>query len=342
MLSDKEKRDIYDKYGEDGLKDGGRGGGGMDDIFSQMFGGGMRRQGGPQQPKKGKPVMHPMKLTLEEIYNGKSTKIAVNRERICTKCDGKGGKEGAVRTCPTCKGRGMVMKMTQLGPGMYSQSSGPCDECRGKGEIINEKDKCKTCNGKKVVKEKKIIEVEIDKGTPDKYEYKFHGEADEYPGTEAGDVIIVCQQQPHKTFQRKGADLLMQKTITLAEALTGVDFIFNHLDGSQVRVKNKPGEVIKPDDLKTLVGKGLPFHKRSYETGNLYIKFSVTFPDTLTKAQMTPLLTALGKSADDEEMDGEACLLTTYSESQRNTHAQGGTKAADSEDDEEDEGHGQG
>ena len=134
----------------------------------------------------------------------------------------------------------------------------------------------------------------------------------------------------------------MQKTITLAEALTGVDFIFNHLDGSQVRVKNKPGEVIKPDDLKTLVGKGLPFHKRSYETGNLYIKFSVTFPDTLTKAQMTPLLTALGKSADDEEMDGEACLLTTYSESQRNTHAQGGTKAADSEDDEEDEGHGQG
>lgn len=55
----------------------------MDDIFSQMFGGGMRRQGGPQKPKKGKPVMHPMKLTLADIYNGKSTKIAVNRERIC-------------------------------------------------------------------------------------------------------------------------------------------------------------------------------------------------------------------------------------------------------------------
>jgi len=83
VLADKEKRDIYDKYGEDGLKEGGGGGGGMDDIFSQMFGGGMRRQGGPQKPKKGKPVMHPMKLTLADIYNGKSTKIAVNRERIC-------------------------------------------------------------------------------------------------------------------------------------------------------------------------------------------------------------------------------------------------------------------
>lgn len=83
----------------------------MDDLIGQMFGGmGGRR---PQQsgPKKGKPVMHPMKLTLEEIYSGKSTKIAVNRERICGKCDGLGGKEGAVQKCNGCKGRGMVMKM---------------------------------------------------------------------------------------------------------------------------------------------------------------------------------------------------------------------------------------
>ena len=95
VLSDKEKRDIYDKYGEDGLKDGGPPGGGMDDILGQMFGMGGRR-GQPSGPKKGKPVMHPMKLTLEEIYSGKQTKIAVNRERICAKCDGKGGKDGAV------------------------------------------------------------------------------------------------------------------------------------------------------------------------------------------------------------------------------------------------------
>jgi DnaJ-class molecular chaperone len=93
----------------------------MDDLLGQMFG--MRRPGGAGAgPKKGKPVMHPMKLTLEEIYNGKNTKIAVNRERICAKCDGKGGKEGAVEKCGTCKGRGMVIRMQQLGPGMYTQS----------------------------------------------------------------------------------------------------------------------------------------------------------------------------------------------------------------------------
>ena len=72
-----------------------------------MFGmGGGRRQGGPSGPKKGKPVMHPLKMTLEEIYKGKETKIAVNRERLCSKCDGKGGKDGAVQKCTTCKGRG--------------------------------------------------------------------------------------------------------------------------------------------------------------------------------------------------------------------------------------------
>jgi len=72
-------------------------------------------------------------------------------------------------------------------------------------------------------------------------------------------------EQPHKRFKRKGADLLFEKTITLIDALTGVDFCINQLDGTQLRIKNKPGEVIKPDELKTIEGKGLPFHKRSWE-----------------------------------------------------------------------------
>jgi len=136
----------------------------------------------------------------------------------------------------------------------------------------------------KMTKEKKILEVQIDKGTPNNYQYKFNGEADDLPGQEAGDVIIVCQELPHKKFKRKGADLLFEKTITLAEALTGVDFSLTHLDGTNLRVKNNPGEVIKPDDLKTLEGKGLPFHKKSWEFGNMYIKFNVVFPDKLSAA----------------------------------------------------------
>merc|ERR1719240_17208 len=128
-----------------------------------MFGGGGgRRQ--QQGPKKGKPVQYPLKVSLEEIYNGKTAKIKVNRERICSKCDGLGGKAGAVQKCGACKGRGMVTKMQMLGPGMYSQSTQPCDNCGGSGETISEKDKCKNCNGKKVIKEKKVLEVQVDKG----------------------------------------------------------------------------------------------------------------------------------------------------------------------------------
>lgn len=282
--------------------------------------------------------MHPMKLTLEEIYNGKTTKIAVNRERICTVCNGKGGKEGAVQKCSTCKGRGAVVRMQQIGPGMYTQSQGPCDDCHGKGEVIDEANKCKTCNAKKVVKEKKIIEVTIDKGTPNNYQYKFHGEADEFPGMEAGDVIIVCQEQPHKRFKRKGADLLIDKTITLTEALLGVNFELTHLDGTKLKIKNIPGEVIKPDDIKTIEGKGLPFHKKSFEFGNLFIIFKVTFPETMTKPQMSVLNSSLGKEEiDDDDMaeNGEIVMLKKFDKNQENTHAQGGTKAKDSDGEQE-------
>ena len=110
---------------------------------------------------------------------------------------------------------------------------------------------------------------------------------------------------------------MIEKSITLIDALTGVDFCINHLDGTQLRVKNNPGDVIKPEDLKTIVGKGLPFHKRSFENGNLYIKFTITFPDSMTKPQLNQLNKALNKAdTDDADMEdaGETCLLKKYSE----------------------------
>ena len=131
--------------------------------------------------------------------------------------------------------------MTMLGPGMYSQSTGPCSDCNGSGEQIDEANKCPNCNGKKVVKEKKVIEIEVDKGAPHGEKYLFHGESDEYPDCEPGDVIIVVDEQPHKVFKRKGADLLMEKEISLLESLTGCDFVVDFLNGSSFRVKSNPG-----------------------------------------------------------------------------------------------------
>ena len=263
MLSDPEKRKTYDKYGEEGLQGGGQPQG-FGDIFD-MFGMGGRGGGGAPQAKKVKPMGVKLEVTLEDLYNGKEATVEVERHRICAKCNGVGGSDPkAVQACKPCKGKGMRTVMMQLGPGMYSQRTAPCDECGGKGESIDPAKMCKDCKGKKIKKENKNLNVEVDKGAPNGEKYTKHGEGDEIPEAEAGDVIVILEEKKHKTFTRKGADLFMEKEITLLEALTGLDFVLTHLDGRKIRIKNTPGDVIKPDSKFTVENLGMPFHKRVY------------------------------------------------------------------------------
>lgn len=153
----------------------------------------------------------------------------MNRERVCVDCNGKGGD--GVESCKDCQGRGMRTTMTMLGPGMYSQRSGPCDTCDGQGETIKSGGECKKCKGKKVLKDVKVFDIEVPKGAPHGEKIVLFGEGDEIPGVESGDVIVVVDQQPHKIFKRKGGDLMIEKEILLSEALTGVSFTITHLDG---------------------------------------------------------------------------------------------------------------
>jgi DnaJ family protein A protein 2 len=139
-------------------------GGGMDaeDLFSQLFGGGMfgggGRRGQPSGPRRGKDIAHSLKVSLEDFYVGKTTKLALQKHVICSKCQGRGGKEGAVQTCRNCNGQGVKVTLRQMGP-MVQQIQQPCHECRGEGQIINEKDRCGTCHGKKIISERKVLEV---------------------------------------------------------------------------------------------------------------------------------------------------------------------------------------
>lgn len=318
-MSDPKKRDLYDKYGEEGV-DGPEGGAhGFGDIFD-LFGGGMRRQQDDRK-RKVKPTVHKMKCTLEDVYNGKTTKIKVTRDRFVKK-EG----EDEPKPCTGCDGRGMRTTMTQIGPGMYTQRTGPCDECGGMGVKAGS-----------TKKDTKILEVTIDKGSPHGEKYVFHGEGDEFPGAETGDVVVVVDLQEHKEFKRKGADLLFEKKISLVEALTGVDFTFTHLDGKKVHVKSAAGEVIKPNSLMTLKELGLPFHKRSFEHGNMYILFRVEFPKTLKSDQITQLAKILKLPKKTAEAHDIEVTLEEYHDNQRNTHVQGGTEGNES--DEDNEGH---
>lgn len=110
VLSDSDKRKIYDQHGEQGIKEGGGGGGGFHspmDIFDMFFGGGGMGGRGPRGPRRTKNLMHQLSVSLEDMYNGTTRKLALQKNVICSDCNGIGGKEGAVQPCTTCRGTGM-------------------------------------------------------------------------------------------------------------------------------------------------------------------------------------------------------------------------------------------
>ena len=271
ILSDPDKRKIYDMHGEEGINQGMSASSGPTDIFDLLSG----KNRESNESKRSPDTNFTLKVSLEDLYNGATKKIAINRDRVCAECGGKGGSK--VNVCSQCKGRGMVTKMTQMGPGMYSQTTGPCDVCRGQGKSIDEKCKCKTCKGNMVIKERKVIEITVDKGAPNHHKYNFHGESDEVPGLLPGDLVVIIEEKEHEIYKRKKADLIMTKKISLKEALTGYSFVINHFEGEKL-IQNSPGDVVKPGDIRTVEELGMPLMRTPYKHGNLFIYFEVEFP----------------------------------------------------------------
>ncbi|CAI7590933.1 Mitochondrial protein import protein mas5 [Penicillium manginii] len=344
-LSDPQKRGIYDQYGEEGLE-GGAGGPGMnaEDIFSQffggggggfggMFGGGMRDTG----PKKARTIHHVHKVNLEDIYRGKVSKLALQKSVICSGCDGRGGKEGAVKECSGCNGSGMKTMMRQMGP-MIQRFQTVCPDCNGEGEIIRDKDRCKKCNGKKTIVERKVLHVHVDKGVRDGHKIEFRGEGDQMPGVMPGDVVFEIEQKPHPRFQRKGDDLFFQAKIDLLTALGGGTVHVEHLDDRWLTVNIAPGEVITPDAIKVIPGQGMPSF-RHHDHGNLYIKFEVEFPQKdqlqnleLLEKVLPPRMEQVQPPADAMVEDFELHDIDTSEPSQARAHGAAGGMDEDDDD----------
>ncbi|CAB1331738.1 unnamed protein product, partial [Coregonus sp. 'balchen'] len=250
VLSEPKKRDLYDKGGEQAIKDGGMGGGGSPmDIFNMFFGGGGRM---PQQrDRRGKNVVHQLTVTLEEMYNGTQRKLALQKNVICM----KGGQKIA-----------------------------------------------------------------------------FHGEGDQEPGLEPGDVVIVLDQQDHPVYQRQEDDLHMKMSIKLVEALCGF--------------KKTIRKVVKANDVRCVHNEGMPIHRDPYDRGQLIIHFQVEFPDKhWLPEHLLPKLEALLPPRDEHLIsdDMEEVDLTemdrNYSQ-QRSSSSGGGKPSFDDIDDEEGGGQG--
>jgi len=281
-LSDEKKRKLYDRYGKKGLEEGGFQQRSANDIFSQFFGPGFSFFGEGDDddsgPRRGEDSVNPLNVSLEDLYNGKKSHVAITRNILCSECHGSGCKSGkSPKKCETCGGRGIRIITKQMGP-MIQRMQMACDKCRGTGEIIEDKDKCHKCNGKHVVSDRKILEIVVEPGMRDKQRITFAGESDQAPDMEPGDVIFVVMTKEHDRFKRSGDDLIMQKSITLVEALTGFQFTFEHLDKRTIIVKSAPEQVIKPGDVMALPEMGMPIYGKPYCYGKMLVKFNIIFP----------------------------------------------------------------
>lgn len=280
ILIDEEKRGIYDQFGLEGLSGGGGGAGAAEDLFAQFFGGGMFGGGGrrgPRGPQRSKDIVHPIRVTLADLYKGKTSKMSLKKTVTCKACEGRGGKKGAVAPCKGCGGSGVKVMARQMGP-MIQQFQTVCTDCQGQGEIINEKDKCQVCKGKKTVQEAKVLELHIDKGMRNGQRIVFEGEGDSGPNLLPGDVVFVLEEQPNPQFERRGNDLITHVELDLVTALTGGDFEVQQLDGEWYHIALPEGGVIKPGDTKLLPEKGMPV-QRLHSYGNMIVIFDIKFPD---------------------------------------------------------------
>merc|ERR1719359_2456566 len=225
VLSDSDKRSKYDRGGEDALD--GDGGGDPSDIFEAFFGGGGRRGsgGGGRRRQKTKDVSQPLKVTLEQLYCGNTKKMAITRQVI--------DKKKGVQECSECNGRGVKVEAVRMGP-MIQQMQSACRACGGQGKSFKTK------------KEREVLEVLIQKGSPDGHKVIFREMADEHPDADTGDVIFLLKQQEHADFKRRGADLFIERKISLVEALCGFEMEIPHLDGRKLIIKSGPGDIVKP------------------------------------------------------------------------------------------------
>ena len=169
----------------------------------------------------------------------------MTQEAACQTCKASGCIEGAVKTvCITCDGRGTKVSFHRMGP-MVQQVHAPCEVCNATGKRVEPADLCPACSGKTTRPSETVFEIVVERGmkSGDTIVISGKGGPCPAPGADPGDLVFIIQVSEHSFLHRQGCDLVMQKKVTLLEALTGVLFAYTHLDGTQVSVKSAAGDV---------------------------------------------------------------------------------------------------
>lgn len=312
VLSNPEKKQIYDQYGSEAASNPNMGFGGgfgsgrsAEDIFADffrsaggfgdMFGGG--RQAGPQKVES---LQVRLRVSLEDVYKGTTKTIRVTRPQVCTECTGFGTKSKTEKAkCAQCHGQGHVAKQHRMGPGMIQQTIAECPRCRGTGTVAKPEDQCNKCHGKGYRNVAEDVSLDIPAGFPANATLLVNGEGGTIPNAQPGDLLVHLEVNPHRVFQRRGDDLLVQKEVTLSEALLGLHFPLKLLDGRTINVQTSADVVLKPDGVVKLAGEGMPSINGS--RGDIFIYTHLKMPSRLTQEQRDGITKALGEPAKDTD-----------------------------------------
>jgi molecular chaperone DnaJ len=281
ILSDPEKRQIYDRYGHAGLQSAGLPNFGdpesvfdlFGDIFGDLFSGGGRRRRGP---KPGDHVQYRLELDLFEAARGCKKKITVPRKEICDECRGSGCKKGTQPTqCRQCKGQGAVV----VSQGFFRIQQ-TCRGCGGSGVIIG--DPCSTCRGWGRRDVERTLDLNLPAGVFDGFTFAVQGEGSAgAPGAPRGDLICEVRVREHSLLHRDGDHLYCRVPITFSQAALGGEVLIPTLEGT-INHTLPPG--LQSGDFITLRGKGMP-SLRTGRRGDMKVQVLVETPKTLSKRQ---------------------------------------------------------
>ena len=289
VLSDKEMRARYDRFGHQGV-DGGPGRGGphfqdvgdifeaFGDIFGDFFGqgGGRQRQQSRTGPGRGADLRYVMEIELKDVLEGVQNPIEFECEDNCAECEGRGAEKGSSsETCPTCGGRGQIVRAQ----GFFSMAT-TCPQCRGQGQLI--KNPCKACKGRgrTMVHRKLLVKVPagVDNGT--QLRLTSEGESG-LRGGPPGDLYVELRVKPDKRFERDGEDLYGQLEISYLQALLGGDVEVETLRGPKKLHIPKSAQFAQQVKLS---GQGLP-SLRSARIGDLIYVLKIVMPKKLGKEE---------------------------------------------------------
>jgi molecular chaperone DnaJ len=288
VLSDPEKRRVYDQFGHEGLRGRGLGGtqgvdprdifeqifgqGGLSDLFGSMFGGGSQHGG----PRQGSHLRVGLTIPLKEAYAGTERTLSIRRHDSCDACAGSGAKKGThPETCGTCGGRGRV----QRSQGFFMMQS-TCPACRGAGQVI--RDPCPRCRGGGLREVTAELRVRIPPGMPSGSQLRLAGEGE--PGSlggPRGDLFVVVEVEDHPLFERDGDDLLCEMPITYSQAALGARIDVPTLSGA-AELQVPPGT--QPGDVFRLRGLGMP-SVHGHGKGSLLIRVTLEVPRKVNARQ---------------------------------------------------------